>query len=156
MLKAALHKVAASPLGASVDARIAALQAKLHQAQAAEKKARDDAVQLQAEVKRLGDTVAEADFNVEKSANELYRARDRFNATEQRAREAEARIAALEKQLQAAATSQAQGGQGGSKGSAELQAALEEQQGLAETVRGEGGGGGGGGVDGGFFTRGRL
>jgi len=132
VLKAALRKIAASPLGATVDARIAALQARLHTAEAGESRAKAEAEQLHAEVKRLGDAVANAEFNVERSANELYRARDRFNATEQRAREAEARLVTLEKQL-ADASSQAQSGRAAG-GAADLQAALEEQQGVAETV----------------------
>lgn len=131
VLKATLRKIAASPLGATVDARIAALQARLHTAEASEKRAKAEAEQLHVEVKRLGDTVANAELSIERSDNELYRARDRFNATEHRAREAEARVATLEKQL----ASQAQGGGATAGGATDLQAALEEQQDVAETVR---------------------
>lgn len=69
--KALLAAVASSPLGASVDKRLAALQARLRAAEIKERKATEATEALRVELRAKTAAVSDAEFRVEKNTNEV-------------------------------------------------------------------------------------
>ena len=85
-----------TPVGSTLDSRITDIQAAVHEAEMRERAAKDQVMSLLQEKDHLRATIAQLEFSLEKSTNELYRARDRFAATERRATDAERHVAELE------------------------------------------------------------